>query len=85
MDGMLPRETIDTTEHWGFMTLRAVSRNSASCMVHNHPSGDPTPSQADIEITQHVAEAAGKLGITVHDHVVIAKSGHASFRELGLL
>tara|TARA_Y100001934_G_scaffold242677_1_gene298624 strand:- start:3452 stop:3658 length:207 start_codon:yes stop_codon:yes gene_type:complete len=58
---------------------------SAVILLHNHPSGDPTPSQADIEITHQVADAAGKLGITIHDHVVIAKTGHASFRELGLL
>ena len=58
---------------------------AAVILLHNHPSGDPTPSQADIEITHQVADAAGKLGITIHDHVVIAKTGHASFRELGLL
>ncbi len=58
---------------------------SAVILLHIHPSGDPTPSQADIEITHQVADAAGKLGITIHDHVVIAKTGHASFRELGLL
>jgi len=58
---------------------------SALILVHNHPSGDPTPSRADIAITREVKDAADKLGIAVHDHVVIAKAGHASFRALGLL
>jgi DNA repair protein RadC len=54
-------------------------------MVHNHPSGDPTPSQADIAMTKAVQDAAVKLGIALHDHVVIGRTGHASFRSLGLL
>ncbi len=54
-------------------------------MVHNHPSGDPTPSQADIEMTREVAEAAKKLRITLHDHVIIARNAHASFKSLMLL
>jgi DNA repair protein RadC len=58
---------------------------SALILVHNHPSGDTTPSQADIEMTREVQEAAAKLGISVHDHIVISKSGHNSFKSLGLL
>lgn len=58
---------------------------SAIILVHNHPSGDPTPSRDDIEMTKEIVAAAEKLGIVVHDHVVIAKSGHASFKSLGLL
>ena len=58
---------------------------SAIVMVHNHPSGDPTPSQADIEMTREVAEAAKKLRITLHDHVIIARNTHASFKSLLLL
>ncbi|MGH7186382.1 MAG: JAB domain-containing protein, partial [Pseudomonadota bacterium] len=58
---------------------------SAIIMVHNHPSGDPTPSEDDIAMTKEVVAAAEKLGITLHDHVVIARKGHASFRSLGLL
>lgn len=54
-------------------------------IVHNHPSGDPTPSDADISMTQEVARAAEALGVALHDHVVIGKRGHASFRSLGLL
>ena len=54
-------------------------------MVHNHPSGDPTPSRADIEMTRHVREAGEKLGITLHDHIVVSHGGHRSFKEMGLL
>jgi DNA repair protein RadC len=54
-------------------------------MVHNHPSGDPTPSRADIDTTERVVEAAKPLGIIVHDHIVIGRNGHASFKTLGLL
>ncbi len=65
--------------------LRINNIPGSNFIVHNHPSGDPTPSSADIAMTREVREAAEKLGISVHDHVVIAKSGHASFRALGLL
>lgn len=58
---------------------------SAIIMVHNHPSGDPTPSKGDIEMTTEVREACEKLGISLHDHLIIGKSGHASFKSLGLL
>ncbi len=58
---------------------------SAIIMVHNHPSGDPTPSDPDIAMTLEVSEAAEKLGIKLYDHLVIGKGSHASFRSLGLL
>lgn len=57
---------------------------TALIMVHNHPSGDPSPSKADIEMTRSVADAAGRLGITLHDHIVIGRSGHVSMRGAGL-
>jgi DNA repair protein RadC len=53
--------------------------------VHNHPSGDPKPSRDDIEMTREVKAAAEALGIAIHDHLVIGRKGHASFRSLGLL
>src|SRR5690606_30245137 len=56
---------------------------SALIMVHNHPSGDPTPSKADIAMTREVARAAEPVGVTVHDHIVIGRAGHASFKGLG--
>ena len=58
---------------------------TAIILVHNHPSGDPSPSKADIEMTREIVRAAGALGIALHDHVIIGKRGHASFRNLGLL
>jgi DNA repair protein RadC len=58
---------------------------SAIILVHNHPSGDPTPSQDDIAMTKEVAAAADKLGISVHDHISIGRKGHASLRSLGHL
>ena len=65
---------------------RALELNaSALILVHNHPSGDPTPSGADIEMTRRIAETAKPLGIELHDHLVIGKGKHASFRSLGLI
>jgi DNA repair protein RadC len=58
--------------------------SSAIILVHNHPSGDPTPSRADIEITRQVVEAGKPLGIAVHDHLVVGRDGVASFKALGL-
>jgi DNA repair protein RadC len=54
-------------------------------LVHNHPSGDPKPSRDDIEMTKEIRKAAEALGISIHDHLVIGRKGHASFRGLGLL
>ncbi|WCP11657.1 hypothetical protein sphantq_00036 [Sphingobium sp. AntQ-1] len=54
-------------------------------MVHNHPSGDPSPSRQDIDITRQIVEAGKRLGISVHDHIIMAASGHASLRAQGLL
>jgi len=54
-------------------------------LLHNHPSGDPTPSKADIEMTRQVRDAAEKLGVVLHDHVIVARNRHASFRTMGLL
>lgn len=65
---------------------RALELNvSAIILVHNHPSGDPTPSEADITMTAQVAKACAAIGVTIHDHVVIGKETDASFRALGLL
>ncbi|MGV6888706.1 RadC family protein [Rhodophyticola sp. SM2404] len=65
---------------------RALELNaSALILVHNHPSGDPTPSMADIEMTNAIRDAADILGITIHDHLVIGKAREVSFRAEGLL
>jgi DNA repair protein RadC len=58
---------------------------SAIILVHNHPSGDPAPSRADISMTRDVADAAKALRIAVHDHVIVGRNGHASLKALGLL
>lgn len=54
-------------------------------MIHNHPSGDPAPSRADIEMTNEIVALAEPLGITVHDHLIVGRKGHSSFRALGLI
>lgn len=54
-------------------------------MLHNHPSGDPSPSRDDITMTKAIVEAGRHLGLNVHDHVIMGRTGHASFRHLGLL
>jgi len=65
---------------------RAVElKASALIMVHNHPSGDPKPSRADIEMTRKVKEAAAAVGLTLHDHVIVSRGGALSFRTEGLL
>ena len=81
------RGTIDHTPLYPREVVkRALELQAAALiMVHNHPSGDPTPSQADIDMTRQVAEAAKSMGIVLHDHLIIAKSGHTSFRDMGYL
>jgi DNA repair protein RadC len=65
---------------------RALEVNaSAIILVHNHPSGDPTPSQADIDMTEQIELACQAIGVVVHDHVIIGRATDASFRSLGLL
>lgn len=81
------RGTIDHTPVYPREVVkRALELNAAALiLVHNHPSGDPTPSRADIEMTREVARAADALGIAVHDHLIIGRKGHVSFREKGLM
>ncbi|MDP5278801.1 DNA repair protein RadC [Sphingomonas sp. DG1-23] len=65
---------------------RAIDLGSAAIiLVHNHPSGDPSPSRADIDITRQIAEAGKRLGIAVHDHIIMGSDGHASLRAQGLI
>jgi DNA repair protein RadC len=54
-------------------------------LLYNHPSGDPTPSKADIEVTRNIISAAKPLGVTVHDHLIIGRGRHTSLRDMGLL
>ena len=64
----------------------AINASAAAVIVaHNHPSGDPTPSRDDIQLTRAIADAAKPLGIQLHDHLVIARTGHVSLRAQGLI
>jgi DNA repair protein RadC len=58
---------------------------SAIIVVHNHPSGDPSPSAADVAMTHEVRDVGAKLGVTLHDHLIIGREGHASLKALGLI
>ncbi|TKD50711.1 RadC family protein [Sphingomonas baiyangensis] len=65
---------------------RAMDLGSAAIiLVHNHPSGDPTPSRADIQITRAIADAAKPFNIALHDHIIIGRDGHTSLRSQGLI
>lgn len=79
-----------TVDHTPVYVREVVKRalelsSTAIILVHNHPSGDPTPSRADIDMTKMIVEASRPLGVTIHDHIIVGKSGHASFRALRLL
>ncbi len=86
-DEVQQRGTVDHTPVYPREVVKRALELGASALilVHNHPSGDPAPSQADIAMTREILNAAGNLGIAVHDHVVIARAGHLSFRAQGLL
>ena len=58
---------------------------SGSIVIHNHPSGDPTPSSADVTMTRAIVDVAKPLGITVHDHIIVGREGHASLKGLRLI
>ena len=58
---------------------------TALILVHNHPSGNPEPSRADIDITRRISEAGRLLGIVVHDHVIVGREGHVSLKAKGLI
>jgi DNA repair protein RadC len=79
--------TVDHTPVYPREVIKRALELSASAiiLVHNHPSGDPTPSTADIDMTRRLIEAGDKLSIKVHDHIIIGRNGHASFRTLKLM
>lgn len=86
-DEVLSDGTVDHTPVYPREVVRRALANNATALilVHNHPSGDVQPSPADIKMTQHLKEACMKIDIQIHDHVIVGKSGQASFRDLGLL
>lgn len=79
--------TVDHTPVYPREVVRRALELSATAivLVHNHPSGDPTPSKADIDMTRLIAETAKPLGIAVHDHIIVGKNGHASMKGLRLI
>lgn len=79
--------TVDHTPVYPREVVRRALELSASAiiLVHNHPSGDPTPSGADVKMTRELVDIAKPLGIAIHDHVIVGRDGHASFRGLGLI
>jgi DNA repair protein RadC len=81
------RGTVDHTPVYVREVVKRALQLSATAiiLVHNHPSGDPTPSRADIDMTRQIVEAARPLGVTVHDHIIVGRNGHASLRALRLL
>ena len=75
------RDGVGSPDGWLCTRMSAV----ALILVHNHPSGDPTPSRADIQMTQAIQDIAKPLGISVHDHIIVGKDGHTSFKGLKLI
>ncbi len=86
-DEVQQRGTVDHTPVYPREVVKRALELAASALilVHNHPSGDPTPSRADIEMTNQIVKAARALGLKVHDHVIIGHKSEASFKGLGLL
>ena len=86
-DEIQQRGTIDHTPVYPREIVKRALELSASAiiLVHNHPSGDPTPSTADIQMTRQIVDIAKPLGISVHDHIIIGREGHASLKGLQLM
>jgi DNA repair protein RadC len=79
--------TVDHTPVYPREVIKRALELSATALilVHNHPSGDPTPSQADIQMTKAIVDIAAPLGISVHDHIIVGKNGHASLKGMRLI
>jgi DNA repair protein RadC len=86
-DEIISEGSIDqATVHVREVIRRAIDLgSSAIILVHNHPSGDPAPSRADISLTRDIIDAGKRLNVAVHDHVIISATGHSSMRALGLI
>ena len=83
-------QQVGTVDHTSVSPREVIKRAlelsaTAIILVHNHPSGDPTPSQADIQMTKAIVDIASPLGIAVHDHIIVGKNGHASLKALRLI
>lgn len=86
-DEIQQQGTLDHTPVYVREVIKRALELSATAivLVHNHPSGDPTPSRADVEMTKQIIDDAEPLGVVVHDHIIVGKQGHTSFRGLGLI
>ncbi len=83
-------QQVGTVDHTPVYPREIVRRalelsSTAIILVHNHPSGDPTPSQADIRMTKEIVDVAKAMGIAVHDHIIVGREGHASFKGMRLM
>lgn len=85
-DEVQQQGTVDHTPVYVREVVKRALELSATAiiLVHNHPSGDPTPSRADIDMTKHIVATAAPLGISVHDHIIVGRDGHASLKSLRL-
>jgi DNA repair protein RadC len=86
-DEVQSRGTVDHAPVYVREVMKRALELSATALVlaHNHPSGDPKPSKADIDMTREIVNVAGKLGIAIHDHVILGRDGHLSLRSAGLM
>ncbi len=86
-DEVQQRGTVDHTPVYPREVVKRALELGASAiiLVHNHPSGDPTPSRADVEMTNQIIKAGAALNIRVHDHIIVGHKHHASFKTLGLI
>ncbi|MFN9542786.1 MAG: RadC family protein, partial [Alphaproteobacteria bacterium] len=86
-DEVLGQGTVDHAPVYPREVLKRALELQASALilVHNHPSGDPAPSSADIEMTKLIVDAARTMDISVHDHLIIGRDEHASLRQMGLM
>jgi DNA repair protein RadC len=86
-DELQQEGTVDHTPVYPREVVKRALELSATAviLVHNHPSGDPTPSQADIQMTKEIVAIAQPLGISVHDHIIVGKDGHASLKGMRLI
>jgi DNA repair protein RadC len=86
-DEVMQRGTVNHTPVYPREIVKRALELAASSIIllHNHPSGDPTPSKADIDITKQIIDACKTINISVHDHVIITATGHYSFKSFGLM
>jgi DNA repair protein RadC len=86
-DEVQQQGTVDHTPVYVREVVKRALEHSASAiiLVHNHPSGDPAPSRADVDMTRQIIDAARPLGIAIHDHIIVGRQGHASFKGLKLI